>query len=218
MRARDAKEWAASVRLEASPLPEVTVASIQAALAPREALVVHLIDEPRSWALVVEPAAVHRIPLAGVAWLLPAAEMSTAMLADASTSAAPTAHLYGALVAPAVAELGPDIDRLIVIADDALTRLPLAALAADGGGALLDRYAVSMAPSIGLWASLRTASAPKAGRGVLALADPAESVRVAAERSALPSGGRTRSVSSESSLPSESLRRLRHRRGQGNTR
>lgn len=186
MRARDAKEWAAQVRLDHTPLPEVTVASIQDALVPHEALVVYLVGEQRSWALVVTPVAVHIVALPGAAWVLPAAAMSTAMLADTTASTTPSSRLHDELVAPVVAKLGPDIDRLVVVADDALARLPIAALPGVDGTALLDRYAVSMAPSIGLWASLRTTSAEAHDRGVLALADPPTAGVPLAERPPLP--------------------------------
>jgi len=186
MRARDAKEWAALVHLDYRPMPEVTVASIQESLVPQEALVVYLVGLPRSWALIVTPTKAHTVELPGASWILPAADMSTAMLADASASTTPTSSLYDELVAPVVATLDPPIDRLVIVADDGLARLPMAALTSDDNTALLERYAVSSVPSVGLWTALRTVSTGTDDRGVLALADPPVRANPVPGRSELP--------------------------------
>jgi CHAT domain-containing protein len=84
------------------------------------------------------------------------------------------AELYRQLLGPALAELPPGIERLIVVPDDHLHRLPFGALrATPGGKPIAWRYQISIAPSATLWANWRTARPPRpAERPALVLADP----------------------------------------------
>jgi CHAT domain-containing protein/tetratricopeptide (TPR) repeat protein len=94
-------------------------------------------------------------------------------------------ELYAALIAPA--GLGPEIKRLIVVPDDALAYLPFEALRTGDGKWLVERYAVSYAPSLSSLREIRermarrTAKPPK---DLLAFGDPyygkSESARGAA--------------------------------------
>ncbi|HSL82050.1 MAG TPA: CHAT domain-containing protein [Thermoanaerobaculia bacterium] len=84
--------------------------------------------------------------------------------------------LYDGLLAPALANLPPEVQRLILIPDDALHRLPFAALrAAPEAEPLGLRYELVQAPSATLWLRWREES-QKGDRPVehpiLVLADP----------------------------------------------
>ncbi len=87
---------------------------------------------------------------------------------------APAPRIYRQLLAPAVAGLPRGIRRLIVVPDDDLCTLPLAALGAVRGGApLVAGYQISVVPSATLWARWRRAPPPPAWRRpALVLADP----------------------------------------------
>jgi CHAT domain-containing protein/tetratricopeptide (TPR) repeat protein len=88
--------------------------------------------------------------------------------------AAPAAGLYRELLAPALETLPAGVTRLVVVPDDALHRLPFAALrpAADAAP-LASRYEITLAPSASLWLRWRLAPPSRAPRTALVLADPA---------------------------------------------
>lgn len=89
----------------------------------------------------------------------------------AETAAA--VQLYGELLSPALAELPPDVRKLIIVPDDALDLLPFAALrAAPQAPPLAIRYQLSFVPSATLWLRWRR-DPPRLGEvPALALADP----------------------------------------------
>src|ERR1700720_375017 len=84
------------------------------------------------------------------------------------------AELYRQLLAPALAELAPDVKRLIIVPDDHLHRLAIAALRAQPmEPPIAGRYQISSVPSATLWATWRAARRPmSAERPALVLADP----------------------------------------------
>lgn len=88
--------------------------------------------------------------------------------------AGPAAHLYRQLLEPALAELPPEVDRLILIPDDALHRLPFAALRpAPDAPPIGLRYELVRAPSATLWLRWREGEpVPPPERPLLVLADP----------------------------------------------
>jgi CHAT domain-containing protein len=89
--------------------------------------------------------------------------------ADATT---PGRALGDALLAPALRELPATVDRLVIVADDVLHRLPFDALMLDGAPAV-ERFAVAAAPSATTLARLWSRSRPAAPRPAgLVLADP----------------------------------------------
>ncbi len=90
--------------------------------------------------------------------------------------------LYAKLLASALAALPETVDRLIVVPDDELHRLPFAALqASPEGPPLARRYDLSLAPSATLW--LRWREGGKAAPGdALALANPPLPNAVARQR------------------------------------
>jgi CHAT domain-containing protein len=84
------------------------------------------------------------------------------------------AELNRQLLGPALAELAPEIKRLIIVPDDHLHRLAIAALRAKPSEQpLAGRYEISMVPSATLWASWRATRRPMpTERPALVLADP----------------------------------------------
>jgi hypothetical protein len=77
-------------------------------------------------------------------------------------------------LAPALVAVPPRIVRLVIVSDGPLHRIPFAALRVMGGATVVDRYAVSLAPSATVAADLWTHPVPVTGRAdrVLAFGDP----------------------------------------------
>jgi len=88
--------------------------------------------------------------------------------------AEPAAALYDQLLRQALESLPPQVDRLIVIPDGPLHRLPFAALReAPDGPPLASRYELFVTPSATAWQRLRSLGSPeKRDQPVLAVADP----------------------------------------------
>ncbi len=86
----------------------------------------------------------------------------------------PATELYRQLLGPALAELPPDVKRLIIVPDDHLHRLAIAALRTKTSEPpIAGRYQISIVPSATLWAKWRAARWPvPAARPALVLADP----------------------------------------------
>jgi CHAT domain-containing protein len=83
-------------------------------------------------------------------------------------------RLYDDLLRDALADLPPDITRLVVVPDRELHRLPFEALAPDPLAEPLGaRFEISIAPSATIWARWRRSPAPRPPESALALADPA---------------------------------------------
>jgi CHAT domain-containing protein len=91
------------------------------------------------------------------------------------------ARLYRQLLEPALAGLPAGVDRLVVVPDDDLHRLPLAALRTDAAAdPLVMRYQIVVVPSATLWARWRSMPPPApADRPALVLADPPAPSRAA---------------------------------------
>jgi hypothetical protein len=87
--------------------------------------------------------------------------------------AAPAAALYRELLAGALDALPPGVSRLVIVPDDALHRVPFAALrpAADAPP-LAQRFEITLAPSATLWLHWRRNPGRLAARTALVLADP----------------------------------------------
>ncbi len=81
------------------------------------------------------------------------------------------------LLDPVVAELGPDVTRLVIIPDGPLHRLPFDALRLADGRLAVERFAIAMAPSAGVLRELWLRGPPGSAAGgqpvrILALGDP----------------------------------------------
>lgn len=89
------------------------------------------------------------------------------------SEAEPGARLYKKLLAPALSELPPEVKRLVLVPDDALHRLPFAALRPTADGTPLGaRYELVRVPSATLWLRWRSEEPATARKPVLVLADP----------------------------------------------
>lgn len=94
-------------------------------------------------------------------------------LSNLADARAGLAVVYCELLAPALAELLPEIDRLVIVPDGELHRLPFGLLRpASGGEPLIAGYQLSGAPSARLWLDWRSVELPAAEVPALALADP----------------------------------------------
>src|SRR6185295_5855828 len=82
--------------------------------------------------------------------------------------------LFRDLLRPALSALPPGVDRLVVVPDDLLHRLPFAALReAKDREPLGARFEVAIVPSATLWLRWRQASRVAGAQSALVLADPA---------------------------------------------
>jgi CHAT domain-containing protein len=170
---------------ERSGVQPASLAQIQSALDPNEALLSYevwrsepTLDAPyrqgSSWVTVItrDGTQSHRIPNADV--LEPQLRAWAGLLERRDGSdRGPGARLHEELLGPVLAGLPPGVDRLVIVADGPLHRLPFDALSAGPGAPYLaERFGVSTAPSASLW--LRFRSAPRLPPGkLLVLADPA---------------------------------------------
>ena len=99
------------------------------------------------------------------------------LLRDRGTASerwAPAADKLGSvLLGPAVAELPSAIQRLVIVSDGELHRLPFEVLRPAGGRTTLgQQYDITVVPSATLWVRLRTRSPVPASEPALVLADP----------------------------------------------
>jgi CHAT domain-containing protein len=124
---------------------------------------------------VVTRGGVRAERLASVDSLLPSVRRFLAAIDAGEESTAGARTLGAALIAPAVRGLDPRIERLTLVPDGALHRVPFDALRLDDGRTVLERFETSIAPSAAVATLLRQRPAsrsPAEGR-VLAFGDPA---------------------------------------------
>jgi CHAT domain-containing protein len=167
-----------------------TLGQIRGHLEPREAVLSFQVWRPEptmeapyregsSWVTVIttDGARAYRIPNADV--LEPQIRAWTGLLERRDGSdRGPGSWLRRELLGPVLSDLPSRIDRLVVIPDGPLHRLPLDALSAGPGTRYLaEEYEVSIAPSASLWLRLRAEPRLAAGK-LLALADPASATAV----------------------------------------
>jgi CHAT domain-containing protein len=187
LRARALTDWLrlSAERPEAGREPFASLAEVQSALAPNEALLAYQVapwDDVAgdfaggAWVIAVTRRSARAHPLEGRRELRFAADIYSGLFAARDDSEADaSAELYRRLLAPALGNLPERVDRLILVPDDALHRVPFAALRerSDGPPLIVDRE-VTIAPSATLWLGWRR-SAPPPGTGkraALVLADP----------------------------------------------
>lgn len=145
-----------------------------------------------AWLIVAsrDDVSVHplRGALANRTQLRPAVGSFSGMIENGGDNPAGAAALYKALLAEGLAGLDPRVSRLVVVPDDALHRLPFAALrSAPGAAPLASRYEVTLIPSATLWLDWRKGGTSGPGVPALVLADPVSPATVneeATERAA----------------------------------
>jgi len=89
------------------------------------------------------------------------------------TDTAGAARLYRDLLQPALDDLAPGIQRLVIVPDGALHRIPFDALRpGPGAPALVERYELTLTPSAAVWLHLRRLAAEPGWANALLMADP----------------------------------------------
>lgn len=136
---------------------------------------------------VVTRSGVRVARLSSVDSLLPAIRRFVAAIEAADDARQGARALGDALLAPALLLLDARIERLVIVPDGALHRVPFDALRLDGGRAVIERYETSIVPSSAIAALLwrRPATSHAGGARVLAFGDPSF---------AMDRGGRTEST------------------------
>ena len=203
LRAQVLRDRLAAAGVETSSLATpATLAQVQAALEPDEAMLSYQLFLWQSW--------YHRF--AGGAWLTvitrdevrtyrrPGREHLEPALAVYLGLQDPEGHprakedLYRSLLKEPLDELPAGIERLVLIPDGPLHLLPFAALGESGGSPLVDRYELSSAPSAGLWLHWRQArplTPPVADALILAAPAPPGAAPVSSgKRGGLPAAER----------------------------
>jgi CHAT domain-containing protein len=163
----------------------VPVDQLRALLAPNEALLVYQLAlwenfygrfEGGSWLTVLDREGARLYALPDASHVAPAlSHLEGLFRARDGGERGVVQVLERQLLGAALRELPEQVDHLIVIADGALYRLPLAALREDSGRALVERYRLSFAASAGWWAAKRQRrvdSEPSFARRALVIADP----------------------------------------------
>jgi tetratricopeptide (TPR) repeat protein len=176
---RDARR----AHIPASPPRFARLDEAESALAEDEALlsfVVALREElgggfgGGSWLTVSTRGGTSVYPVADRARLQAAVPMFLGLFHERDgREAAAGAALYRELLGAALDALPARVTRLVVVPDDALHRLPFAALRASAKAApLAARYEITLAPSATLWLRWRTEPRAPARQSALVLADP----------------------------------------------
>ncbi|HVF62182.1 MAG TPA: CHAT domain-containing protein [Thermoanaerobaculia bacterium] len=148
-----------------------------------------------AWLLAVtrHGARVYRLP--GRVELRPTLAMFDGLFAARAPDREATAAraLHDRLLAQALGDLPAGVQRLVLVPDDDLHRLPFAALRGADGAPLATRYQLTVVPSATLWLRWRASRPLPGARPALALADPpapgagkAASASVAAGRRGAP--------------------------------
>ncbi len=194
---------AARRKKEAAPAPAAggsPLRDLHGALAEdRAALVTFLLGPSDGWALIADATSLQAVALPDweeIVSLSAKIEPLLGSAGDRQPAVDPIPaldRLSGKLLDPWLDRLPPDVDRLIVIPDGILERVPFEALRPLTGG-LRERYlvesrAIVYAPSAASWLALRRRVRQRVKSGtVLAVADPALSPEDLPRWSALPAG------------------------------
>jgi CHAT domain-containing protein len=114
-----------------------------------------------SWVIVVTRGSARAYPLPGRSEIRQAVDQYTGLFEGRDgTEAGASVAFYQQLLAPALAELPAGVDRLILVPDDALHRLPFGALRpALDAPPLAATHRLSVAPSATLWLGWRRGAA-----------------------------------------------------------
>lgn len=162
-----------------------SIEAVAAALAPDEALLSYQISPTEdiygdfaggSWILVVTRDATQVVDLGDGRPLARAAEDFLAQFGQRRgrrrRAIQGDRKLFAELVAPAIAVLPPEVDRLVVVPDGVLHLLPFGALRDAQDQVLAQRFVLSIVPSASLWLRWRGMPRPETKAMALVLADP----------------------------------------------
>lgn len=193
------EEEAASARLAAEDpafaavrlTPQPRTADLRAALAPDEALVIlQVIDLPLDaggsyggWVWVFTRDGLDVVRIADTTGLTARIDAFVGLIAQRDQGAATAAaRLFRDVFGTALDHLSASVTRLVLVADEALPRVPFAALRpSPDASPLADRYALTLAPSAAMWLAWRRLRPEPAPYPALVLASPSWAGAVAAE-------------------------------------
>lgn len=162
------------------------ISSLQSHLRPDEALLSFQLDDlpifetapgrdgGGSWVIAITRETVTVHALAEGSNLDAMMEAYLGLFKGEASMLAPAGHaLYQALLGDVVAALPEHVDRLSIIPDGRMHRLPFAALSTDPEGTpLVQQYGLSLAPSAELWLQWRKAGPVPVDRDAHLFADP----------------------------------------------
>ncbi len=150
------------------------LAVLQAALPERLAVIAWVAGRggAPSTAYVVTRSSLEGVVLPSIDSLAYAIDRFSALLEQGESTEALGRRLADALLAPALARLPAGTDRLVLIPDDRLHRLPFDALPMPDGTPLLARFGISRAPSATIAARLAARPVAPGPASLLALGDP----------------------------------------------
>ncbi len=174
--------WAADHPVSRLASGDVSLTALQDALGAEHALVsFQLARSPygtrwesipsRSWVVVVTADSVRVHPLPERAHIEPIADLFVGSFHDASSAASLGEGLHRMVFEDVLEDLPPTIERLTIVPDGNLHRVPFSAVGPAGGPMLGERFSVSRAPSLALWLRLRQEGAAS-GRRALAFVGP----------------------------------------------
>ena len=127
-----------------------------------------------AWLLAVTRHGARAYRLPGRVELRPTLAMFDGLFAARAPDREATAAraLHDRLLARALGDLPAGMQRLVIVPDDDLHRLPFAALRGADGAPLATRYQLTVVPSATLWLRWRASRPLPGARPALALADP----------------------------------------------
>jgi tetratricopeptide (TPR) repeat protein len=167
-----------------APVGESSLLTVKRALPDDSTLFLEYVTGPGgapTTMFAVTRAAVRAFVLPPADSLAVDVERFVALITSGNSAIAQSDILGAALLWPALADRGGAITRIVIVPDGPLQRLPFAALRLPGHGYVVERYALSFAPSglVAAQIALRPAAAP-APASILAFGDPNFSLEQAA--------------------------------------
>jgi CHAT domain-containing protein len=181
-RARELRERIArfskakNVRASATAVaPAMSIADLRLALPDEKTAIVQFaapVPAERTTALVITRAGLRAFALPPLDSLTPAITRFSSFVRQGAVPADLALSLGRTLLSEAVRSLPTDINRLMIVRDGVLHRLPIDALQIEPGVSVLDRFATATAPSssvaAALWSRARRADPVR----ILAFGDP----------------------------------------------
>jgi CHAT domain-containing protein len=141
----------------------VGLEELQRVLQPGELLLEFVLDEPNSYCLIISRSSASLRKLAGRAEVDRNVDLLLKTVRDGQASAASARRLYDLLLKP-VNEETRRVQRLIIVPDGSLHRIPFEVLMDESGKVTLQSHIVSYSPSGSVLTLLRTRKASDGGQ------------------------------------------------------
>ena len=175
LRMRTAKSSGARRRdVTAVDASRVTLDAIVSALPDSATALIELVTgrggQPTT-ALVVTKRGSYAVPMLPIDSMRDDIARLLAVIESDRSDSVASARLGDRLLAPAVRHLPPGVTELVIVPEDALYRVPFAALRANGHR-VVERFAVHVAPSAAVALALWSQRAPPGPARMLAFGDP----------------------------------------------